>query len=183
MAEPFAWLDEREASFKLTRDAETSAGMSEGEFRQFYERTARPLLLFLDRLTGNRAQAEDLMQESFLRVLRAGLGPLDAAQRKNYLYKTALNLVRDHGRSPASRSHKSEAQEVPVPPAPAAARLDVHRVLAQVSARDRALLWLAYAEGATHREIAGATGLREDSIRPMLFRARQRVAQLLRSVR
>ena len=41
-------------------------------------------------------------------------------------------------------------------------------------------LWLAYVEGATHREIASATGLRELSVRVLLARARRKLATLVR---
>jgi RNA polymerase sigma-70 factor, ECF subfamily len=46
--------------------------------------------------------------------------------------------------------------------------------------RDRQLLWLAYAEGYSHREIAEVTGLASASIRLLLFRARRKMAALLR---
>jgi RNA polymerase sigma-70 factor (ECF subfamily) len=46
--------------------------------------------------------------------------------------------------------------------------------------RDRQLLWLAYAEGYSHREIAEVTGLASASIRLLLFRARRKIARLLR---
>ncbi len=41
------------------------------------------------------------------------------------------------------------------------------------------MLWLAYAEGATHREIADALGLSPASLKPLLFRARRKLAALL----
>jgi RNA polymerase sigma-70 factor (ECF subfamily) len=41
------------------------------------------------------------------------------------------------------------------------------------------MLWLAYAEGASHGEIAGALGIRVASLKPMLFRARRKMAALL----
>src|SRR5690606_16095955 len=47
----------------------------------------------------------------------------------------------------------------------AAARADVGRAMARLSARERELLWLAYAEGATHREIADVLGLKSGSIK------------------
>ena len=47
--------------------------------------------------------------------------------------------------------------------------------------RERQLLWLAYAEEFSHREIAQMAALREASIRPLLFRARQKLAALLRA--
>jgi RNA polymerase sigma-70 factor (ECF subfamily) len=42
------------------------------------------------------------------------------------------------------------------------------------------LLWLAYVEGANHKEIAKSTGLRAGSIRLLLFRARRKLADMLR---
>jgi RNA polymerase sigma-70 factor (ECF subfamily) len=45
--------------------------------------------------------------------------------------------------------------------------------------RERQLLWLAYAEGYSHREIAEITGLASASIRLLLFRARRKIARLL----
>jgi RNA polymerase sigma-70 factor (ECF subfamily) len=47
--------------------------------------------------------------------------------------------------------------------------------------RDRQLLWLAYAEGYSHHEIAEVTGLASASIRLLLFRARRKMARLMRN--
>jgi RNA polymerase sigma-70 factor (ECF subfamily) len=52
--------------------------------------------------------------------------------------------------------------------------------MAQMRPRDRQLLWLAHAEGYSHREIAEVTGLGATSIRLLLFRARRKIARLLR---
>ena len=52
-------------------------------------------------------------------------------------------------------------------------------VLVQLRPRERQLLWLAYAEGYSHREIAQITGLASASIRLLLFRARRKAARLL----
>jgi RNA polymerase sigma-70 factor (ECF subfamily) len=46
--------------------------------------------------------------------------------------------------------------------------------------RERQLLWLAYVEGSNHKEIAQLTGLRHKSVRLLLFRARRRLADLIR---
>jgi RNA polymerase sigma-70 factor (ECF subfamily) len=52
--------------------------------------------------------------------------------------------------------------------------------LQQMKPRERQLLWLAHAEGYSHREIAAVTGLASASIRLLLFRARFKLAKLLR---
>jgi RNA polymerase sigma-70 factor (ECF subfamily) len=49
--------------------------------------------------------------------------------------------------------------------------------------REREILWLAYAEGASYKEIAGVLGLRAPSVRVLLFRARQKMLKLLRRPR
>lgn len=61
-----------------------------------------------------------------------------------------------------------------------ALRLDVSRLFARLKPRERQLVWLAHVEGANHREIAAALGLRAGSIRVLLSRARCRLARLLR---
>jgi RNA polymerase sigma-70 factor (ECF subfamily) len=105
------------------------------------------------------------------------------AHRKNYLFRIAANLVRDQFRrskpAPATRSGKEEE-----PGRDAEDRLhlrsDLARTLQELKPRERDLLWLAYVEGSRHTEIAEALGLKAQSIRPMLFRARQKLAGLLR---
>ena len=47
--------------------------------------------------------------------------------------------------------------------------------------RDRSLLWLAYAQGWSHAEIAASLGVKRASLKAMLHRARQRLAQIIRS--
>jgi RNA polymerase sigma-70 factor (ECF subfamily) len=42
------------------------------------------------------------------------------------------------------------------------------------------LLWLAYVEGSSHKEISDVVGLKVASVRPMLFRARQKLLGILR---
>jgi DNA-directed RNA polymerase specialized sigma24 family protein len=57
------------------------------------------------------------------------------------------------------------------------------RGLAELSATDRQMLWLAYVEGCTHEEIASRLGLRRSSLKSMLFRARSRMAAVIRRQR
>ena len=59
-------------------------------------------------------------------------------------------------------------------------RADVDRALATLAPRDRDMLWLAYADGATHAEIAARLGLARASMKAMLSRARHRLATRLR---
>ena len=69
--------------------------------------------------------------------------------------------------------------DVTVPAADASLRVDMTRMFSQLAVQQRQMLWLAYVEGADHREIAAALGLRERSVRVLLFRARRKLARLL----
>ncbi len=156
--------------------------MDEAGFRHLYRCTARPLRGYLMRSCGNLALADDLLQETYLRMLRSGFEGENDEHRKNYLYRIATNLLRDH-----FRRVKPETNDIPErdgSPGHAEAihlRSDVGGAMAQLAPRDRQMLWLAYVEGASHQEIARTLGLRAASIRSMLFRARQRLATQLQA--
>lgn len=159
--------------------------MDEDVFRTLYERTARPLWAYLWRRTGSSQIADDLLQEAYYRLLRARIAHESEAHRRNYLFRIAANLAND-----AYRSHREHdafpAESHPEHPSvPAAAdgsrRQDLDRALATLSSRHRDALWLAYAEGASHAEIADKLGLKVGSIKLILFRARRKMAKLLRS--
>jgi RNA polymerase sigma-70 factor (ECF subfamily) len=155
-------------------------------FQEFYSLTARPLKSYLLRLTQNPAVADEVLQESYYRFLRAAVPSLGERERKNYLFRIATNVVRDLYRGKveealplldSARAVAEEARSGHVP-----MKTDIGRVLDTLKPRERELVWLAYVEGSTHREIAEILGLREVSIRPMLFRVRQKLAGLLKSV-
>lgn len=147
------------------------------EFAEFHHSTTRALHGYLVRVTGSQSLAEDLAQESYMRLLRAKLEPGSGYdRRRSYLFRIATNLVTDHYR----RGRRDIAMPDDLPgPADAGTGEDVQRALRQVSAQDRALLWLAYVEALSHREIAEVLDVREVSIRGMLFRARGRFSAIL----
>jgi RNA polymerase sigma-70 factor (ECF subfamily) len=159
--------------------------IDEDTFRVFYDRTSRPLWGYLSRMTGDPDLADDLLQEAYYRFLRARAVLDDEAHRRNYLFRIATNLVRDGVRRRAVRPVFAceNAGELPGDVTLAArteSRADVRGALARLKPRDRELLWLAYAQGSSHQEIGEALGLRTASIKPLLFRARQRLLGVLR---
>jgi RNA polymerase sigma-70 factor (ECF subfamily) len=157
-------------------------GMDEQAFRDLWARTARPLRAYLARVTGNRALADDLLQETYCRFLQSGFSSRDEAYQRNYLFRIATNLINDHFRRP--RREVAEIPEIAIEAGFSEEfhqRADVGGALAELGIRDRTLLWLAYVEGSSHAEIATVLGLRSASVRSMLFRARGRLAEALRA--
>ena len=164
-------------------EAETALAMTEDAFRAFYDRTARPVWGYLARLTGDRALADDLLQETFYRFLRSGAAHETEAHRRNTVFKIATNLARDAHRRQRVRPFFVGAIPDVASREDAAAvfeqTTDVGRAMRALKPRDRAMLWLAYAEGSSHQEIAGAMGVKTASVKLLLFRARRRLAALL----
>jgi RNA polymerase sigma-70 factor, ECF subfamily len=168
-------------------EAEDLFQMDEDAFRVFYDRTARPVWAYLTRMTGDPRLADDLLQEAYYRLLRARVTHESDAHRRNYLFRIATNLVRDLRRRPqiegtrlgdAADGDHADPRSADLAAA-AARRVDLGRAMTHLKPRERDLLWLAYAQGSSHQEIADALGLKRASIKLLLFRARRRLAALL----
>jgi RNA polymerase sigma-70 factor (ECF subfamily) len=167
-------------------DADETFHMDEETFRAFYDRTARPVWAYLSRMTGDPQLADDLLQETYYRFLRAARTYEGEAHRRHYLFRIATNLVRDR-----RRRHRLEFVRVPDDTecdalrsdddvaGRTALRADLGRAMETLTLRERELLWLAYAQGSSHEEIARSLGLKTGSIKLLLFRARRRLARLL----
>ena len=180
----------REMMITESRDTAGVSVMGEDEFRSFYERTARPLWSYLSRICGDRQKADDLLQEAYYRFYRAGARYESEAHRRNSLFHIATNLVRDAARrgkhyEEVSLEQKSEEGLAPKamtgsPEDLASVRTDVARAMRKLEPMQREILWLAYAQGASHEEIAQIVGVRAISVRTLLFRARKKLAAVLR---
>jgi RNA polymerase sigma-70 factor (ECF subfamily) len=179
--------DIRHLDATLDDEADVPFEMDEETFRAFYDRTAKPLWAYLSRMTGDGQQADDMLQEAYYRLLRVRTVFADDAHRRNYLFRIATNLVHDGRRRKIARpevlvDHEDAFESVATPAAPESRenRDAVAGAMARLKPRERELLWLAYAQGSTHREIGEALGLKTGSIKPLLFRARQRLAGFLK---
>jgi RNA polymerase sigma-70 factor (ECF subfamily) len=166
--------------------AAATAVMDEDAFRAFYDRTSRAVWVYLARMTSDRQLADDLLQETFYRFFRLGAVHETESHRRNSLFCIATNIARDANR------RKRRSPQAPMPAdldqvlgydERIAERFegstDLARAMAHLKPVQQEMLWLAYALGASHDEIAGIVGLKKDSIKIILFRARRKLAALL----
>lgn len=168
----------------VVSEGEAALAMTEEAFRAFYDRTARSVWGYLARLTGDPAMADDLLQDAYYRFLRAGGNYESEAHRRNSLFKIATNLARDAARRRRVMPFFTGDGAVEVASREDVAgrverTTDVGRALESMKPRERAMLWLAYAEGSSHQEIAAALGVKTASVKLLLFRARRRLAGIL----
>ena len=162
--------------------------MDEDTFRALYDRTSRALWAYLARVTGSHDAADDLLQETYYRFLRAQGRHESETHRRNSLFRIATNLARDGWRRSA------HAHTVPLPDGArgepraqvdvagdAERRADLSRAMRHLTPRERAMLWLAYAHGSSHRDIASTLGVKVASVKLLLFRARRKLALVIRN--
>ena len=148
------------------------------------ERHHSPLLGFLYRLTGgDRPLAEDLVQETFLRVLR-GIGHYQAPRPfKPWLYAVAVNAARDHFKRAETRRTAPMPLDYDAPgePSPLHAVLEdetwaqVAGAVRALPAQQREVLLLRYSEGWALADIAAALGIPEGTVKSRLSIALSRV--------
>lgn len=143
---------------------------------------------------GNRARAEDLCQEAFLRLCRRR-GSLDSrGGLRGYLLAIVRNLARDESKKRVASSLESgapvsgEGREwvlVDESPGPGEVldrreeRSRVEEALEGLASSWRAMLYLRDGLGLPYREIASIVGTTEGAVRVTLHRARERVRSIL----
>jgi len=146
-------------------------------FENIYKGTYRSLQLYVRGLVRETSQVEDIVQEAYLRLIKSAPESLSDEQLRAYLYTTVTNLARDVWRRGAI-AEKWNSDQNTGPPAvtdwnSTPERLDINKALGNLNNMERALIWLAYSEGYKHREIAQILGIKEKSVKVLLFRARK----------
>lgn len=159
-------------------------GQAEADLVAVYEQYRDPIYAFLRRATRDQDVAEDLLQETFARLLvsyRAGRPP---EQLRPWLYRVASNLVTSRGRRLRTVTHWLASQHrddhlggSASPETSAISRewsSELGEALGTLSEESRTALLLA-AQGFVGREIADAIGRSEAATRTLMCRARQQM--------
>ncbi len=151
-------------------------------FTELFARYKQPLFGFFWRRVADRAQAEELTQETFVAVIRAAPRYEPSAQFRTYLYAIALKILRAYRRKAAFRATflGSEAEH----PEPAAESGVVTQVFMREAIRkledvDREIVLLREFEQLSYVEIAELLKLPVNTVRSRLFRARTALRELL----
>lgn len=152
------------------------------EFEDLYRRHAPDVLRFALYLTGDRAEAEDIASETFVRVFTS-FDRLRLPTVKGYLFTIARNLHRQGWRGQSRRSSLDGdvSDQAPGPDAQAEGRDQLARVLGalqQLPEPDRAAVLMRAQDGMSYEEIAAALGLSVAAAKVKVHRARVRLAAL-----
>lgn len=154
--------------------------MKRSELERVYEAVAADLFAYVDRVSGHAADAEDVLQESFARLLGSEISGENETDARKYVFRIATNIMRDRWRW-TRRWRFAEMPEVTgrAPENRYLAEIDAQRALAKLKPKQRQLLWLAYVEGLPHKDISEILGLAPTSVRVLLARARNHLLKKL----
>lgn len=151
-----------------------------GDFEAFFRAESTTLFRRLWLITGNRAEAEDIMQDAFLRLWERWDRMDDVRDPTAYLYRTAMNVFRRRYRRGVLAVRRALAM---APGADDFERADdrqvVRRVLATLAPRQRAALVLTELLGFSSEEAGRALGVKAASVRALAHQGRTAFAKAM----
>jgi RNA polymerase sigma-70 factor (ECF subfamily) len=172
--------------------------MDEISFKIFYEKTSRNLWWYIYRISGDKSYVDDVLQESYIRIIRSIPEGLNDKQQTAYLYKTATNLIYDQARKSKSelkrfdlfnKNHNNEEFQNKIKDPSLNNEPDYHLKMDfeyafnKLPVKDKSLLWMAYVESYQHKEIATLLNIKEKSVKVLLSRAKNRLAKILENLK
>jgi RNA polymerase sigma-70 factor (ECF subfamily) len=176
--------------------ARAKAGDKDG-FRSLVERHSRSVFRLAYRLTGNEQDAEDVVQETFLRAYKQLPHFESRASFGTWLYRIAANysldLIRSRKRHQAQRAAGDEENDamLSIPtPAPGPDRVAysaqvegrISSAMAELSEQERTAFVLRHFEGFSIEEIASTLDLGASAAKHSIFRAVQKLRKALEPI-
>jgi RNA polymerase sigma-70 factor (ECF subfamily) len=151
-------------------------------FETLYSTHASRMKSIAFQMLSDRRDAEDAVQEAFLRIYR-GCGGLDRESGfVPWMYRVLLNCCYDTGRK---RQKQAESEMVSEPASSTQVPIQValRHALSRIHSGYRTVFWLFEAEGFRHSEIAAILEIPEGTSRKWLFEAKRELKRLLMGTR
>lgn len=150
--------------------------MSEAEFDAALAQYGDTVYRLAFAYTRNRADADDVFQEVFLRYFRRAPAFETEEHRKAWLLRVTINRAK----SCLSKMPHKPQETADAAPFSAPESLELHEALLRLAPKYRTVIHLFYYEGYTAEEIGALLHRKPSTVRTQLTRARSRLADLLR---
>jgi RNA polymerase sigma-70 factor, ECF subfamily len=166
------------------------AGGDAGAFRRLMDRHVDGAYRLARRIAGSRADAEDAVQEAFLKVWsRAGSWKPGGARFSTWLWRVVVNQSLDF--RPSRRQAPLDEAAEPPDTRPDAVEIiagrqeemQIERSIADLPERQRAALALIYGAGASNAEAAEALGISVGALEQLLVRAKKTLRERMKEDR
>jgi len=188
-SEHFAGGPSRAAVDALSEDAALAAACRSGDLRAYerlYAMHGERMKNLARNVLGNPIDAEDAVQETFLKVQRSIASFRGQSSFVTWTYRILINTCYDARRTRLRKrevaNDDSEETPRPEPRAPGAhpsLRMALERALAKLTRHQRDVFLLYEVEGFRHAEIAGMLEMTETASKNTLFQAKKNLRQML----
>lgn len=164
---------------------ELVAGGDVRAYRQLVDRHLRGIHAFAHRMLGSRAEAEEVSQETFLRLWEHAGRYVPSAKPSTWIYRIAHNLCVDRLRRRRETTSNVLPDELPASERPSGLFLErqvadaVQRALSELPARQRAAMGLVHYQGLSNAEAAEVLGVGVRALESLLARARRQLKDSL----
>jgi len=167
----------------LLATGECTVSTHTGQFSRLFEQYQGLVFRTAYRITGNAADAEDVLQTIFLRLLRRAASSRGPENEESYLRRAAVNasvdLIRARQANPSVPLGEIAAQGGP--PGAREMRDCLRRAIAHLTPRSAEIFALRYLEDFTNQQIAQALNLSQVLVAVTLHRARRQLQKEIRS--
>jgi RNA polymerase sigma-70 factor (ECF subfamily) len=148
-------------------------------FERLYEIHASRMKSIAFHMLGSRPDAEDAVQETFLKVYRSVNAFEGQSSLGTWIYRILLNTCYDHGRK-RQRLRESDAALPDIPSrTDVPLRISLERAIERLNERHRTVFLLFEVEGLKHSEIATILEVPEGTSRTWLFEAKRELKRTL----
>jgi RNA polymerase sigma-70 factor (ECF subfamily) len=151
-------------------------------FEHLYQAHGARLKSLAYHIVGNRQDAEDAVQETFLKLYRAIHGFHGQSSIGTWLCRIAINVCYDLGRK-RQREAEPPSEDRPAPGSPVTLRVALKDALRRINPRHRMVFLLFEVEGLRHAEIASILEVPEGTSKAWLFEAKKELKRLLTETR
>ncbi|HYP23094.1 MAG TPA: SigE family RNA polymerase sigma factor [Actinomycetota bacterium] len=153
---------------------------------QLYERAAPGAYRLALLLSGDRDEADDVVQEAFVRIMRRSSGSIRPESLDAYLRRTVVNLTRSRWRRIRSQrryleTHRPRPEE-PTTQLDVESRHEMWTTLRTLPVRQRAVLFLRYYEDMSETQVAEVLGCSTNAVKCLAARALTSLRRLPRGV-
>jgi RNA polymerase sigma-70 factor (ECF subfamily) len=151
-------------------------------YERLYELHGSRMKSIAFHMLGDRSDAEDAVQDTFLKVYRSVNGFAGHSSLGTWIYRILLNTCYDHGRKKQRLREGSQVPEVAVR-ADVPLKVALERALERLNERHRTVFLLFEVEGLKHSEIAAILEVPEGTSRTWLFEAKRELKRMLTEAR
>ncbi len=162
-------------------DAELAESCKRGDLRAFehlYSLYAGRMKSLAFHLLGSRADAEDAVQEAFIKIHKALRGFEQNSQLSTWIYRILVNCCYDALRKRQRQAESPVVGEVPVHNK-LPLKMALERAMARLNEKHRLVFLMFEVEGLKHSEIAGVLEVPEGTSRAWLFEAKRELKRML----